>query len=116
MKKFLVLLALCPSMVFAKCDNVDGDWLGRSLVSGNQKTYAISINEQFKDIISVTELEPERATRTINSSYRLVDCQMEFLLHNTDNGHASVIMNFTNNKGYGFLDDNKGRHFLEFTR
>jgi hypothetical protein len=113
MKKLLAALIFLPAISFATCDKIKGDWLGKTNMTGTQKTYAIDVDSKY---IGVTELEIGRAVRTIWSSYRVVDCQMEFLMWNTDNGNANVILNLTNESGMGFIDDAKGRHFLEITK
>lgn len=115
MKKLLAVLLVVPSLATAKCDNIKGEWIGKSVIDNTIKPYSVDIGS-YKDVISVTELQPERAELTIRSTYRINDCQMEFLMWNTERGNASVILNFTNQVANGFIDDNKGRHFLELTR
>ena len=110
MKKLLsiLLLFLIPVIAFAKCDNLIGDWVAKS----ESKAFSISVSKPY---VSVTELEPERATLTLNSTYWIDNCRMQFRLWR-EKDIADLAINFTNNAGIGYLDDATGRHLIEITR
>jgi hypothetical protein len=113
MKKLLFLMALLPGIALADCGDITGDWIGKSTTNNKTTVYTISINPEH---VSVTALEPERATRTITSTYTLDNCQLSFKMWYNNVDIDQVILNLSKNHGYGYIGDPRKRNLLEITR